>query len=124
MVTVCLTDANDLYSKRDIKALLNAADVRYKSYFDRFAGKTPEFNLFFEYDPEQGNKGTFFYYVSQETLPERLPLFLKGLRKIIPKIQPRYEGIGLIKPDNSIEISTGNRELEGIILGILSPHAN
>ena len=122
MVTVCLTDASELYSKRDIQALLNAADVRYKPYFHRFGGKTPEFNLFIEYDPEQGEKGTFFYYASQETLPERLPSFLEGLKRIIPKIRPKYEGIGLIKPDHSIEISSGNRELEGIILGILFPN--
>lgn len=126
IIAVCLADRSKHYSERDIQACLNLAGVKFNPYFGRYSGKTPGTNLFFEYESnkEPGEKGTFFYYVSRNTLQERLPLFIKGLKKIFPKMIPDYRGIGLIKRDNSIEISREDQQLEGIIRGIMSPHAN
>ena len=95
IIAVCLTDRRKHYSERDIQAFLNLAGVKFNPYFGRYSGKTPETNLFFEYESneELGKKGTFLYYVSRDTLQERLLLFIKGLKKIFPKLIPGYYGI-------------------------------
>ena len=119
IIAVCLTDASSFYSKRYIESSLNLADVKFNPHLNRYSGKTPETNLFFEYDPNTEGNGIFCYYVSKDTLQERLPSFLKGLKNILPKIIPHYKGIGLIKKDNSIEISSNDKQLEEIVMSIL-----
>ena len=119
IIAVCLTDASSFYSKRYIESSLNLADVKFNPNLNRYSGNTPLTNVFFEYDPNTEGNGIFFYYVSKDTLQEKLPSFLRGLKNILPKIIPHYKGIGLIKKDNSIEISSNDKQLEEIVMSIL-----